>query len=83
RNLANALTLFSIVTADPTGGSANKKIMSDWLAKYVPLCLEAADGLKAVCTNGADYDEGLAQAKETFGEILAEIDVTLPQGTGL
>lgn len=83
RNLANALTLFAMVNNDSTSGTANKNIMSDWLKKYVPLCVDAANGLKGVCTNGADYDANLAEAKATFGDILAEIDLTLPEGTGL
>jgi propane monooxygenase small subunit len=83
RNLANALTLFAMVNGDSTSGAANKKIMSEWLAKYVPLCMEAASGLKAICGNGEDFDAGLAQTREMFNEILAEIDITLPQGTAL
>ena len=87
RNLANTLTLLAMVNGDAASGAANKKIMTGWLAKYLPLCLDATAQLKPVWmttgARGADFGSALADAKTKFSEILAEIDVSLPTGTAL
>jgi propane 2-monooxygenase small subunit len=87
RNLANTVTLLNLLTGDAEHGAANKDIMSGWLAKYVPMCAEAAAQLKSVWglqDNGSlDFDSVHADTKVRFNEILTEIEVSLPEGTAL
>lgn len=84
RNLANTLTLLKLLTGDPEHGDANKKIMTAWLEKYVPLCVDAAVQLQSIWTlqrsDELKFDGAFAEAKGRFNDILAEIDVALPQG---
>jgi propane monooxygenase small subunit len=87
RNLANTLTLLKIVTDDATHGAKNKKQLSTWLEKYLPLCLDAANGLRPVWRlqniGDVEFDTGLAAAKQRFQDILGEIDVAIPGGITL
>lgn len=82
RNLANTLTLLNLLVGDAEHGDANKKVMSEWLGKYVPLCAEAADQLKSVWSTESnedfDFDGVWADAKAKFGDIVSEIGIELP-----
>lgn len=83
RNLANTITLMSLLTRDSEHGEANKKVMTGWLQKYVPLCLDAAKQLKAIWRlqpgGEVEFDNVFDDAKGTFGDILAEIEIGLPE----
>lgn len=87
RNLANTITLMALLTGDTEHGDANKNTMTGWLEKYVPLCSEAANQLKAVWglqNNGdLEFDSVAADAKGKFKAILLEIEVGLPEGMTL
>jgi propane monooxygenase small subunit len=87
RNLANTVSLLSLLTSDAEHGTANKEIMQGWLTTYVPLCTVAADQLQAVWSieDNSDLDFGsvFTGAKDRFKSILSAIDVDLPEGTSL
>ncbi len=87
QNLANTLTLLRMLGSDATHGNANRKTMTEWLAKYVPLCTQAVNQLKTVWglqTNGdLKFDSVAADAKQRFNDILAELDISLPKGVTL
>ncbi len=87
RNLANTVSLITMLTGDAEHGAANKKIMAGWLEKYVPMCAEAASQLRAVWDiqdNGSlEFDSVYADAKGRFSNILSEIEVELPEGVSL
>jgi len=87
QNLANTLTLIGQLINDPAHGEANRQVMTGWLEKYVPLCVEAVRGLEKVWTlqsNGdLQYAAVAAESRHTFGNILAEINLALPKGVTL
>ena len=87
RNLANTITLMRLLTSDSEHGEANKKVMAAWLEKYVPLCTEAANQLKAVwdLQNDPNVEFGsvFGESKTRFHDILAEINIGLPEGIKL
>jgi len=87
QNLANTLTLIMQLANDATYSAANRKVMSGWLEKYVPLCGEAIKGLKSVWglqDNGdLEFDAVAADSRRRFAEILAEIPLELPKGAAL
>ena len=87
RNLANSLTLMKLLTSDTTHGADNRALMSGWLAKYVPLCVEAQRGLEAVWgmapKGGVNFAASVADAQAHFKDILTELGVGLPAGVTL
>lgn len=87
RNLANTLTLMKMLTGDEEHGTANQALMSTWMEKYVPLCLDAANQLKPIWSlqdNGdLNFDDEFATAKTRFKDILAECNAALPAGVTL
>lgn len=86
RNLANTVALFTMLANDNEHGAANKAVLGEWLAKYVPLCADAANANKPVWSADGDaaaMDEAHAQAQQRFQGILAEIGVELPAGVTL
>ena len=84
RNLANTVTLMTMLTSDPTHGAANKQLMQEWLAKYVPLCTAAANSLQPIWSiqnNGdLDFDSVYGESRSQFESILAETGLELPAG---
>ena len=87
QNLANTLTLLRMLTNDAAHAESNKNVMTGWLKKYVPLCVEASEKLKTVwelqANGGLKYDEVALDARQKFSAILAEINLSLPQGVTL
>ncbi len=87
RNLANTLTLLKLLTGDAEHAATNKKILTGWLEKYVPLCVAATYQLKSVWStqsNGdLNFESVMADAKFRFKDILTEIGIGLPQGIAL
>lgn len=87
QNLANTVTLIGQLTGDPTHGAANKKVMQGWLAKYVPLCAEAARDLRGVWSlqdNGdLHYDAIAEETRARFKDILVAVQLNLPADVSL
>ena len=87
QNLANTATLMGQLTGDSVHGAANKLVMQGWLAKYVPLCVQAANDLKGLWTlqnNGElSFDEVAADAHHRFKDILVATQLNLPPGVTL
>ena len=83
RNLANTVVLMKLLSGDETHGAANRDLMGGWLEKYVPLCVEAAAGMKNVWamadTGDAGYDDALQQSHYRFKDILTELGLACPQ----
>jgi propane monooxygenase small subunit len=87
RNLANTVSLLSMLNGDAEHGDANKAIMQGWLKTHLPLCTGAAEQLQAVWgiedNDDLDFGSVFADAKDKFRSILSAIDVNLPEGTSL
>lgn len=87
RNLANTIALLLVLVDDTEHGSANKKIIADWLEKYVPLCVEAARQARALWdlqpSDAVTFDEAYGKVTSRFDEILSEVGIALPAGVSL
>lgn len=87
RNLNNTIELFHILGNDPEHGPKNKKIMEEWLAKYVPLCVEAAQQMQPIWSlpqvKRVQFVESYSRAKERVSSILPQININLPKGVTL
>lgn len=87
RNLANTLTLMKLLSGDPSHGEHNKALMQGWLARYLPLCLEAAAALEpvwALASKGdLSYPTVVTEARYRFKDILTEIGIGVPTGISL
>ena len=87
RNLANTLTLMKLLSGDAQHAVANRKLMTEWLAKYVPLCADAARQLEPVWSqtrNGAlSYAGVAAETHHRCKDILTEMGLGLPAGVTL
>jgi propane monooxygenase small subunit len=83
RNLANTIEMFYILSHDPTYGEENKQTMQGWLAKYVPLCREAAHQLQPIWSQPqvkrVQFSDAWTAAKNRINTTLNQIDVSLPK----
>jgi len=83
RNLANSIEMFHILAHDPTHGEHNKGVMRAWLAKYVPLCVEAAHQLQPIWSQPrvklVQFVDAFARAKNRITTTLSQIGVDLPK----
>ena len=83
RNLANTIEMFYILAHDPTHAEHNKQTMQGWLAKYVPLCVEAAQQLQPIWSQPqvkrVQFVDAFGRARNRLTGTLTQIDVALPQ----
>jgi propane 2-monooxygenase small subunit len=87
RNLANTMSLLLLLVNDTQYGEANKQHIAAWLKTYVPLCVDAANQSRELwdmqATNAVTFETAYGEAKQRLQGILAELDVSLPQGVSL
>ena len=83
RNRANAVEMFHMLTTDAAHGTANRKLISDWMAKHGALCLAAAQQLQPIWSlprvKVASFDDALAAAKGRVKALAAEVGFDLPK----
>jgi propane monooxygenase small subunit len=87
RNLANTVELFHIFLHDPKEAEHNQKIVQGWLAKYLPLCTEAANLLQPIWSQPrvkvGSFGDAYAAARIRVEAILGQIGAELPKGVQL
>ncbi|MGW8811173.1 aromatic/alkene monooxygenase hydroxylase subunit beta [Gordonia terrae] len=83
RDLAYTRSLFRILTRDGEFGDQNKELFAQWLAVWVPRCLEAARALQPIWSQPADksitFATSLDAATAKFTDLLTSIDVAIPE----
>lgn len=83
RDLAYTRSLFQLLTRDEQFGAANKELFGEWLATWVPRCLDAALALQPIWSQPAEksrtFADSLAAAKEKFAQLLEEIGLDVPK----
>ena len=84
RNLANSVELFHIFLHDPTKAEHNQAIVQGWIAKYLPLCIEAANQLQPIWSQPrvkvASFAEAYEAARNRVEAIMGQIGTELPKG---
>ncbi|MGZ4552527.1 MAG: aromatic/alkene monooxygenase hydroxylase subunit beta [Mycobacteriaceae bacterium] len=83
RDLGYSRVLFSQLTKDPEHGEANKALMDEWLAKWVPISLRAARELQPIWSQPHEkvitFSDSTESSKRTFRTILEAIDLEVPK----
>ena len=87
RNLTNAVELFHILLHDPKEAEQNRRIVEDWLNKYVPACTDAANQLQPIWSQPrvkvTSFADCYAAVKNRIETALSQIGVNLPKGAQL
>jgi propane monooxygenase small subunit len=80
---AASRTLFAMLARDPEHGEANRAVLGEWLAHWVPISLNAARQLQPIWSQPLElvvtFAESLTTAKERLRNLLAEIGVESPK----
>jgi propane monooxygenase small subunit len=83
RDLAYTRNLFRLLTRDEEYGESNKTLFSDWLATWVPRCLDAARALQPLWSQPAEktvtFASSLGAAEEKFTSLLESIELDTPE----
>lgn len=83
RDLAYTRNLFRLLTRDTEHAEANKAVFGDWLATWVPRCLDAARTLQPIWSQPADksvtFASSLDAASAKFASLLEEIGLDIPK----
>ena len=83
RDLNYSRALFQMLARDEKYGVDNRKLFADWMSEWVPRCLDAAHGLQPIWSQPADktvtFSSSLDHAKTKFADVLAAIDVDIPE----
>jgi propane 2-monooxygenase small subunit len=87
RNLANTIEMFHILAHDPTHAEQNKAVIQGWLAKYVPLCVEAARQMQPIWSQPqvkrVQFADDFTRAKNLMTSTLSQICVELSKEVNL
>ena len=83
RDLAYTRKLFRLLTRDAKYGETNKALFGEWLAIWVPRCLEAAHALQPIWSQPAEQVVTFATeprpAKAKFKPLLDDIELETPK----
>ena len=83
RDLGYTRALFRLLTRDEQRGAGNEQLFGQWLAKWVPPCLEAAHALQPISSRPAEptrtFVDSYQAAKEKFTQLLEEIGLDVPK----
>jgi len=83
RDLGYTRGLFRLLTRDAEYGEANKALFGEWLATWVPRCLDAAHALQPIWSQPADksvtFADSLDAAKQKFRSLLEDLGLDTPK----
>ena len=87
RNLNNTIEMFHILANDPDHSEHNKNTMQDWLAEYVPLCVEALNQMQPIWSQPqvkrVQFADAFSRAKNRLTTTLSQINIELPSEVNL
>jgi propane monooxygenase small subunit len=83
RDLRYTTAMFGLLTTDREFAEHNKAIMAGWLAKYVPLAIDAARRLQPLWSQTdvkpPRFEDSLDAAKSRFSGIVTELHLDVPK----
>lgn len=83
RDSGASRTLFALLARDAEHGDANKAVLGEWLAHWVPISLNAARQLQPIWSQPHEKVVTFAQSMETAKErlriVLSDLDVDIPK----
>lgn len=87
RDLSYTRDMLTDFLEDETHGEANKQVMQDWLAEWVPYSVAAARGLEPIWSEPevqpASFEESFQRATSRFEGLLSEFGLKVPEGVTL
>ena len=79
RDLSYSRVLFAMLTKDAEHGEANKAVLDEWVAKWVPISLKAARELQPIWSQPHEkvvtFDDSRRSAKAAFRDTLNDLDL--------
>ncbi|MCF8608281.1 aromatic/alkene monooxygenase hydroxylase subunit beta [Gordonia sp. HY442] len=83
RDLGYTRNLFRMLSRDEEFGESNRAQFAEWMAEWVPRCLDAAHALQPIWSQPAEqsvtFATSLDNAKAKFTEVLESIEVPVPE----
>jgi propane monooxygenase small subunit len=83
REQRGARHLFDLLLNDAAHGDENRRLLEQWLAKWVPQCVTAARQLQPVWSQVTEtvvsFEDSFDQATLRFGDILDDLDLKRPK----
>jgi propane monooxygenase small subunit len=83
RDLSYTRNLFQLLTRDETHRAGNKELFGEWLALWVPRCLDAARALQPIWSQPSEkavtFATSLGAAKQKFRSVLEELELDVPK----
>ena len=85
RDLGYTKVLLGLLVEDKEHGDANKELLSEWLAKYVPMSIAAIEPLEPMWSHakqnggGPSYEESVNNVKERAKAIYSELELQAPK----
>jgi propane 2-monooxygenase small subunit len=83
RDLNATRDMFTLLAEDEEHGEENKQVMQEWLDKWVPLSIKAAQGLEPIWSEPevqvVSFEESFEQVKSRFEGILSELGLQLTE----
>jgi propane monooxygenase small subunit len=83
RDLSYTRNLFQLLSRDETHGAGNKELFADWMALWVPRCLDAARALQPIWSQPSEkavtFATSLDAAKQKFRSVLGDLELDVPK----
>ena len=83
RDLNATRDMFTLLAEDEEHGEENKQVMQEWLDKWVPLSVKAAQGLEPIWSEPevqvVSFEESFENAKSRFEGIVSELGLQLTE----
>lgn len=87
RDLRYTKEMFRVMGEDEAHGEENRQLMQEWLERWIPYSVAAAQGLAPIWSEPevkpVSFEESYEQVKSRFEEILSELELRVPEGVTL
>jgi propane monooxygenase small subunit len=87
RDLRYTLEMMKDFLGDETHGQANRQVMQEWLAKWVPYSVRAARGLEPIWSEPEvqpiSFEDSFGRVRSRFEGIVSDLQLQLPQEVNL
>jgi propane monooxygenase small subunit len=83
REQRGARALFRMLADDAEHGAANRALMQEWLAEWIPVSLAAGQQLQPIWSQVSEkvvrFEDSLARAKSRMADLLEDITLDIPK----
>jgi propane monooxygenase small subunit len=87
RDLRYTLEMMKDFLGDETHGQANRQVMQEWLAEWVPYSVRAARGLEPIWSEPEvqpiSFEDSFGRVRSRFEGIVSDLQLQLPQEVNL